>query len=169
MRTTVLLSTAMVLLWSGCTKHECTDPSPALIEVEGSAKSANTFVYAVDGGQPVTGYQFSIHCGPLATTNGNGKLMFGGACTNTNQVGAAGYCFERNQYYWLIPPGTSTSRQFLRFKFLTAFDPTNLTVPLVRYEPSTFTWMVPTGDPNFEWAIYDTRKRLPACQGQVRQ
>ncbi|QQR86487.1 MAG: hypothetical protein IPJ76_18195 [Flavobacteriales bacterium] len=169
MRTTVLLSTAMVFLWSGCTKHECDGSSAAVDPAEGSAKTTSPFVYAVDGGQPVTGYQFSIHCGPLATTDGSGKLMFGGSCTNTNQVGAAGSCFERNQYYWLIPPGTSTSRQFLRFKFLSAFDPTTFTTPLVRYEPSTFTWSVPNGDPNFEWAIYDTRKRLPACQGAVRQ
>lgn len=159
----------MVLLWSGCTKHECDDSSAAVVEGQGAAKNNNIFVYASDGGQPAVGYQFSIHCGPLATTNASGRLMFGGACTTTSEVGAAGYCFQNNQYYWLIPPGTSTSRQFLRFKFLNGFDPSALTMALVRYEPSTFTWTVPIGDPNFEWAIYDTRKRLPACQGAVRQ
>lgn len=169
MRTTLLLSTATVLLWSGCAKHECDESNAAVVEGQGSAKISNVFVYALDAGQPVPGYQFSIHCGPQATTNANGRLMFGGACTTTSEVGAAGYCFRSNEYYWLIPPGTSTSRQFLRFKFLSGFDPNALSVALVRYEPSTYTWSVPVGDPNFEWAIYDTRKRLPACQGAVRQ
>lgn len=129
----------------------------------------NVFVYAFDNGQAVPNYVFSIHCGPTAATNNSGRLMFGGACTTVTQVGAAGYCFDLNKYYWLLPPGNSTSRKFLRFKFTAPFDPSTLSSALVRYEPSTYEWDVPNNVPGFEWAVYDTRKALPACQGQVRQ
>ena len=170
MRTiTTILAASALLTFGGCSKHECEDSAPAQQEV-GNAKIPNVFVYAQNAGTAVPNYAFSIHCGGTTPTNAQGRLMFSsGGCPTVNEIAAGGACFQRNTYYWIMPPGTSNNRKFLRFNFTSAFDFTQLTSALVRYETTTYDWSVPNPIVGFEWMIYDTRKTLPACQGAVRQ
>ncbi len=166
--TTILAASALLSL-GGCSKHECEDSAPAQQEV-GNAKVPNVFVYAQNNGVALPNYAFSVHCGPSTIMNASAMLMFtSGGCPTVMEIAAGGGCFERNKYYWLKPPGTSNSRKFLRFSFDNSFDPALLNSPLVRYEASSYTWVVPNAVQGFEWMIFDTRKTLPACQGAIRQ
>jgi hypothetical protein len=169
MRTiTTILAASALLTFGGCSKHECEDSAPA--QEVGNAKIPNVFVFAQDNGVAVPNFSFSIHCGATTVTNGQGRLMFtSGGCPTVMEIAAGGACFQRNTYYWIKPPGTSNNRKFLRFNFTNAFDFTQLTSALVRYETNTYTWTVPNPTVGFEWMIYDTRKTLPACQGAIRQ
>lgn len=166
---TTIIAASTVLFFAGCSKHECEDSSPAQVS-QGGTKLPDVFVYVLDGGVAVPNYPLNVHCGPTVTSNGSGRIMFSsGGCTTISEINLGSNCFQRNTYYWLKPPGNSTSRKYLRFKFDNSFDFSTLSSALVRFEPSTYTWAVPNPVAGFDFAIYDSRKTLPACQGLVRQ
>ncbi|MEO8067331.1 MAG: hypothetical protein ABI599_06530 [Flavobacteriales bacterium] len=156
------------LLFAGCSKHECQDTAPGQQDL-GATKIPHAFVAVIDGGAQVPGYAFNVHCGSGLSSDGSGQLIFGTTgCASLSQVSVGSYCFQRNTFYYLKPTVGGADRTFLKFKFDNTFDYNSLGLIFIRFEPSTMTWVVPSGVQGFESYIYDQRKALPVCQG-VRQ